>query len=280
MTVIKEGILFGRRRQELGTVAHTLHEKASLTEDKRQIIQHDAYDSTDSNRICQSGYSVTGGADGQRSQLGRLGPLRPDYPLCSQAQSRTPPLWDPIDLLPEANADSNGQVRLTGHFARRKSPAQECTLWDSILPGFGLRMYPSGRKRWVVRFIERKKARQETVGDAATLDIHKARRMARKRLEAAALHGLPQRPRSVQRKGRIPTFAEVFETFRQDRPYAWKPTTEKSNLGTIASVLVPYFGARPIDEITKADVVAWRDAMSARTGTCKRTIPNLSAALA
>ena len=148
-----------------------------------------------------------------------------------------------------------------------------------MLPGFGLRMYPSGRKRWVVRFIERKKARQETVGDAATLDIHKARRVARKRLEAAALHGLPQRPKSVQRKGRIPTFAEVFETFRQDRPYAWKPTTERSNLSSIGSVLVPYFGTRPIDEISKSDVIAWRDAMSARTGLCNRTIPNLSAVL-
>ena len=267
------------KTSDQGDDLHTLHASASFSKEKIKLKQHNDYAFTDSNRPLQSSYSVTGSTDDERATESQLGPLGLDYPDTSHTRTARSSLCHSIEVASSSKSESEGRIQLSGHVARRKCPDREVVLWDSILPGFGLRMYPSGRKRWIVRFIERKKARQETVGDAATMDVHKARRIARKRLEAAALHGLPQKPKVIRRKGRSRTFADVFETFRQDRPYAWAPATERSNLGTMSRVLLPHFGTRLIDEITKADVVAWRDSMSNRSGSCNRLIPNLSAIL-
>ena len=263
------------------SLVHTLHGTPSLTDNKPQQYQSTGHDSSDSKRQCQSGYCVTGSADDQRLLVGRRGPLRPNYPNSTKGAigSKSDCLCYRIDSALFPDLGKTTSRRLTGHIARRKPPERECVIWDTEVPGFGIRLYPSGQKRWVVRYIERKKARQETVGDVASMDVHKARRLARIKLERAAVHGLPQKPKASAINGKTPTFAEIFETFRKDRPYAWKASTEKSNLRSIARVFLPIFGAIPINEISKADVNAWQDAMSDRPGSCNRQTANLAAVL-
>lgn len=55
---------------------------------------------------------------------------------------------------------------LDGNFARRKLPlhASEYCIWDSALPGFGLRVRPTGRNYWFVRVRHRNKHRRISLG--------------------------------------------------------------------------------------------------------------------
>ena len=64
----------------------------------------------------------------------------------------------------------NASVRLTGHTARRNCGKRDEVLWDSELPGFGLRFRPPNGKIWIVRFRERKIARTISLGPVSEID--------------------------------------------------------------------------------------------------------------
>ena len=84
---------------------------------------------------------------------------------------------------------------LDGNFARRKHPVQasEYYIWDTELPGFGLRIHPTGRYHWFVRLRHRGKHRRITLGRSDELDAALARTQARRLLAEVALDGLPKR---------------------------------------------------------------------------------------
>lgn len=168
--------------------------------------------------------------------------------------------------------------RLTGDVARRRCGLVEEIIWDTELPGFGLRRFPSGAKRWILRFEERGKSRVWTIGKVEDLSVREARRLARDRLREAVLLGLPQRS-AVKEAARPPLFREVCQTFLKDRPFAWAKSTEARNLCDIEQLLIPEFGELPIDAIKKAHVLRWKDDMSKREGRYNRAVPNLSAVL-
>ncbi len=154
-----------------------------LTDNKPQQYQSTGHDSSDSKRQCQSGSCIAAGSANKPASLfvGRRGPLRPNYPNSTKGAigSKSDCLCYRIDSTQLADLGKTTSRRLTGHIARPKPPERECVIWDTEVPGFGIRLYPSGQKRWVVRYIEPEKARQETVGDVASMDVHKARRLAR-----------------------------------------------------------------------------------------------------
>jgi len=177
----------------------------------------------------------------------------------------------------EKRRKSNKQ-RLTGYLARRRCGPVEEVIWSIELPGFGLRRFPSGARRWILRYKERGKQKVWTIGSVEEIDAEKAHRLARERLRAAMVHGLPQRPKkpaAVQ----IATFAEVCDVFLKDRPFAWSESTEARNVRDIHQVLIPEFGHLAIDAIRRADVHRWKDGMASRPGRFNRAVPNLSAVM-
>ncbi len=80
----------------------------------------------------------------------------------------------------------------------------------------------------------------------------------------------------VSRSSAAPTFADYVTVFWHDYARHWKPSTQKRNRHAINAELVPIFGALPVDQIRRADVLRWRDDMAERSGVFNRTIPILS----
>ena len=80
---------------------------------------------------------------------------------------------------------------LDGNFARRKHPVQasEYCIWDTELPGFGLRIHPTGRYHWFVRLRHRGKHRRITLGRSDELDAALARTQARRLLAEVGSEG-------------------------------------------------------------------------------------------
>ena len=168
------------------------------------------------------------------------------------------------------------KILLTGTVARRKCEGEDLHIWDTELPGFGLRFRSAGSKRWFLRYVERGRARVWTIGKVTDISAEDAREAARKWLREVALLGLPKKPTPVNVAVKVSTFADLVEHFLADRPFAWKPSTEYSNKRCLKVVLVPHFGSMAVDAIRKQDVLRWRDAQAERSGAFNREIAVLS----
>lgn len=149
------------------------------------------------------------------------------------------------------------RVNLDGNFARRKHPvrASEYTVWDIELPGFGLRIRPTGSAFWTVRVRHRGKQRRVTLGRSDEVDAVLARNQARRMLAEVALDGLPKR--AVVKA--TPSMNDYVETYWTDISRYWKPSTTKRNRDAWRKDLAPAFGEMRVADIMPADVVRWRD---------------------
>ena len=163
---------------------------------------------------------------------------------------------------------------LNGNLARRHD-VPPGVIWDREIIGFGLRVQATGYKSWVVKYRERRKQRFVTLGNAAKVDFQTARAKAVALLERAALDGLPTRPKTKI----APTFADYIDEFWQDYAHHWKPSTRTRNRSAIRCDLVGAFGGLALDTIRRADVVRWRDDLSARPGAFNRALPVLAVML-
>ncbi|MEL7198772.1 MAG: site-specific integrase [Pseudomonadota bacterium] len=176
----------------------------------------------------------------------------------------------------ERDEQSIEHVRLNGNIARRRPGKRMIEYWDNELPGFGLRVHPSGRRTWFVMFRQRGKQRRASLGGARRVTAIEARRLAREKLAEVALDGLPSRKTSKSGSQEAPLMRDYAERFWADYAHHWKPSTRQRNRKGIDRDILPTFGDRRVDEITKADIAFWRDGFADRTGTFNRTIPVLS----
>lgn len=185
-----------------------------------------------------------------------------------------------LSAVPRERQDEGEQsirhVRLNGNIVRRRSGKRMAEYWDSELPGFGLRVHPSGRRTWFVMFRQRGKQRRVSLGTSKQKTAIEARRLAREKLAEVALDGLPSRKTTKSRAKEAPLMREYAERFWADYAHHWKPSTRKRNRTGIDQDILPTFGDRRVDEITKADISFWRDGFAERTGAFNRTIPILS----
>lgn len=185
-----------------------------------------------------------------------------------------------LSAVPREHKDRGEQsiqhVRLNGNIVRRRPGKRMIEYWDSELPGFGLRVHPSGRRTWFVMFRQRGKQRRVSLGTSKQKTAIEARRLARDKLAEVALDGLPSRTTNRSRAKQAPLMREYAERFWADYAHHWKPSTRKRNRTGIDRDILPTFGDRRVDEITKADIAFWRDGFAERTGAFNRTIPILS----
>ena len=168
------------------------------------------------------------------------------------------------------------RVRLNGNVARRKPATEMVEYWDSELPGFGLRVHSSGRRTWFVMFRQRGKQRRVSLGTSREITATEARRLAREKLAEVALDGLPSRKTGSAGSKEAPLMCEYAERFWSDYARHWKPSTRHGNRRSIDRDILPAFGDRRVDEITRADIMFWRDGFGERTGAFNRTLPILS----
>ena len=142
---------------------------------------------------------------------------------------------------------------------------------DAELKGYGVRVMPSGARRYFIHSQHRGNRVWKIVGDAAAIAEPEARARARSMLAAL-------------RDGRVPGTADpggtLFETVAEevfDRyGRRWKPRTIEVNRDYLRRQILPCFAGRPIGEITKEDVRAWFRGLHATPAAANRSAPILS----
>ena len=168
-------------------------------------------------------------------------------------------------------------VDLTARLARDSKPAARDTiLFDTKLPGFGLRIHPSGRKVWIVQTRIEGRSRRIVVARYGEMKLAEARRRARDLLHRIRTGANPAD--DLQQEKRTPTLREFTrEYLRRSDPH-WKPSGRATVRIYLKARILPAFGSMPLDRIGPEDVAAWFDAASPeRPGAANRALEILRA---
>ena len=125
---------------------------------------------------------------------------------------------------------------------------------DLRMRGLQLERMATGRTKWRLRFAapDGRGRICMTLGDASILSLVDARQLAEKLLRDAALGIDPRYEREQLRK--VPTFAQFIE--EQYMPYVKSyKRSWNTDVSLLKNHLLPRFGKRYLDEITRQDIV-------------------------
>jgi integrase len=149
----------------------------------------------------------------------------------------------------------------------------KCDLFDSNCKGLMLEIRQTGRKTYYLRYQNgRSRTRQLKIADERDVTLSQARQLADGLRNKIAMGADPLDEKAAQRE--VPTFAAFIE--EQYMPYiksykrSW--TTDVSLL---KNHLLPRFGKRYLDEITRQDIVKMhgdRKASGAAAGSANRLL--------
>jgi integrase len=154
-------------------------------------------------------------------------------------------------------------MRLTdkGIAALPSAPADKrLEIWDDVVQGFGVRVTSTGHKSFVLYTRFRGVPSRRTIGEVGKVKLADARAEARWMLEAA-LRG--EDPVADARAARARTFGAALETYI-NRSVFRKQKRAKDTERELRNYLLAAWKHRPIDEITKKDVVKLVEKIAAR----------------
>lgn len=145
-----------------------------------------------------------------------------------------------------------------------KTTGTDYVVWDSDLPGFGVRVRESGSKTFIVHYRAGRGRnalqRKWTIGATSKLTPEEARTEAKQRVGEVAKGDDPAAARA--RKRREMTIREVADLYlaehvRSHNKPSWAGEIELILEGRI----LPEFGTRRIGDLTRADIKRWHARM-------------------
>jgi integrase len=157
-------------------------------------------------------------------------------------------------------------------------------LHDKDLPGFSMRVHPSGRKAFIVRYRigggRGAKERQITLGTYGVLTIETARRKAKTMLADAKLGRDPAgdlRPEAIE----VATVEALCQRWEKDAAHIdrrdgrnRKQTAIDAELARMRGHILPLLAKRKLAELTTADIERFRDQVaSGRTARTTKVRP-------
>ena len=141
---------------------------------------------------------------------------------------------------------------------------------DAKLTGFGVRVLPSGRKRYFIHCQHEGRRVWRIVGGTDEMGANEARLCAAAMLAAIRQDGpMPAPPEDT-------VFEAVAGGAFRRHERLWKPRTLKVNRGYLRCQILPRFAGRQVAEITRQDVVRWFASLAATPAAADRSMPVLS----
>ena len=147
--------------------------------------------------------------------------------------------------------------------------------WDDAVRGFGVRIYPSGRKAFVLSYRVNGRKRLYTMGTYGTLTLDKARLKANKLLGEAEDGKDPAETRRIARHA--PTISKLCDRYMAE--YAEgrkKPSSLYNDRIMIDRFIVPALGGRKVADVTRADVLRLHNGLRKTPYQANRVLALLS----
>ena len=162
---------------------------------------------------------------------------------------------------------------------RAKCPAEKAKaiVWDGDIPGYGLAVYRSGRKSYVMKYSLHGRARWHTLGEHGPLTPTQARQRALKARGLVA-DGIDPAAERQRARAQQTTIAELVGEY-VDTLLVVKPSTRSAYRQQLAHVL-PKFGSMRPDAITVEDVRRWHRSMADTPSMANHALDRLSTVMA
>ena len=145
---------------------------------------------------------------------------------------------------------------------------------DRDLKGFGVRIMPSGKKRFFIHTQCDGRRIWKIIGDAEQMSVKEARDMATSAL-AAIQNGRPAVASPAETLFEV-VAKEMFCRYSR----RWKPSTCKVNRHYLRKQILPWFRGMQIADITGKDIQDWHASLSATPVAADRSAPVLSVIMA
>jgi integrase len=135
--------------------------------------------------------------------------------------------------------------------ATRPPAAGRIEIFDSVCPGFGVRITASGTRTFFVMYRDRGKLVRRTLGSADDVPVADARKAAE-----AARGSRTRLRRGDLRPSAIPTFADFARAYVAERSAELRPRSAAELRRIVDVELVPAIGGRRLDRITRGELAA------------------------
>jgi len=156
--------------------------------------------------------------------------------------------------------------------AAKPNPDRDVTLWDESLRGFGLRVWPSGLKVFVIQYRNAQgRLRRLTVGELGRLTPEEARQQARQLLAEVEKGGDPLQTRKETRDGETVAQLATLYLERHLVPKG-KPRTVAEFRRLIEKRIVPALGKYKVADLQRADVAKLHHALGNIPTEANRTL--------
>ena len=161
--------------------------------------------------------------------------------------------------------------RLTKRLLDKIAPKDRDTfLWDRELSGFGVRVWPSGRKTFVAKYRvgggRSGPTRRLTIGTYGALTVEEARALAKKALGSVA-HG-DDPAGTKQAKRREMTVTQLVDLYAEKGADHLKERNRRWMLARLQHHVIPLLGKSKISEVRVSDVEQFmRDVKAGKTAS-------------
>ena len=157
--------------------------------------------------------------------------------------------------------------KLTAAFVKKATAGAKgdrIVYWDESLPGFGLVVTVGSHRSFIAQYRAHGQSRRYTIGSAAVLDLEQARKQAKSILGQVAQGADPVMDKRRAAESDRHSLRAVCERYlHREGP---KIRTADKRRAMLERLVYPKFAARPIDDVSRLDIVHLLDDVEDKHG--------------
>ena len=167
--------------------------------------------------------------------------------------------------------------KLTKRFVESIKPGRkEIFVWDTDVPGFGLRVWPSGKRVYIFQYrTKHGHTRRPAIGQHGVVTADQARRIARQWAALVQEGGDPSNERRQARQA--PSIRELADRYMTEHARVKKqPRSIHSDEALLRLHILPALGPKKAAAIARSDISKLHHAMRDTRGAANRVLALLS----